>query len=261
MDYKFVIVGDSQVGKSALVSRLAHDVFQESYIQTIGRNNIAHNNVLLIDIGGKELNKLNDKIYKDVNASFLMIDNRQNLNVAKLWKEKLNMPIVLLVNKSDLLPDDELINYDSFCIENNIHHWVGISVKDNKNINLLLEDMIQLCHKNVPSLRDELHTNTTNIINKRKKYIKSQYPHLQACVLEMLKDYSIQKPNYECDINISYLYNHQLTKLFLGICPSTPVYPTEEELKWFTHCVGKYLTSQKLNVIYITDTHLKVNWQ
>lgn len=255
-DYKFVIVGDSQVGKSALVSRLAHDVFQESYIQTIGYNNINIHNISLIDIGGRSFD---GPPFKNVHAAFLMIDDRQNINVATLWRKKLkNIPVILLVNKSDLLPDDAFIDYDAFCVEHDIHHWIGISVKDNKNINSLLENIIKICQKN--GLRDELYDNTTNMINQRKQYITSQYPHLQSCVLEILRDYSVQKLAYDCEINITYLYNHHLTKLFLGICPSKPFYPTEKELEWFTHYIEKYLTSQKLTVSYITDTHLKVSW-
>jgi len=118
--FKFVIVGDHEVGKTSIIRQFVERKFSHDYRATIGLNILAHNfnfqgneiDVQLWDIGAQDYFKRFRKIYyAGAEAAFIVFDltRRESFENVKSWykeiseliKEK-NIPIVIIGNKSDL---------------------------------------------------------------------------------------------------------------------------------------------------------------
>jgi len=118
--FKFVVVGDHEVGKTSLIRRFVERKFSVDYRATIGLNILAHNFTLegneisltLWDLGAQEFFKRYRKIYyTGAEAAFIVYDltDRKSFENIKQWYEELNdfiedknIPVVLVGNKLDL---------------------------------------------------------------------------------------------------------------------------------------------------------------
>ena len=118
--FKFVIVGNHEVGKTSLIRQFVERKFAQDYRATIGLNIFAHNfdfqgNELLLqlwDIGAQQYFKRFRRIYYNgAEAAFIVFDitNRDSFKKVKEWYKELNelidekdIPIVLVGNKDDL---------------------------------------------------------------------------------------------------------------------------------------------------------------
>jgi small GTP-binding protein len=119
-NFKFVIIGNHEVGKTSLIRQFVERKFSHDYRATIGLNIFAHNfdfqgneiNVQLWDIGAQQYFKRFRKIYyKGAEAAFIVFDitNRESFEKIKDWHEEINqlideknIPIVIVGNKVDL---------------------------------------------------------------------------------------------------------------------------------------------------------------
>jgi small GTP-binding protein len=119
-NFKFVIIGNHEVGKTSLIRQFVERKFSHDYRATIGLNIFAHNfdfqgneiNVQLWDIGAQQYFKRFRKIYyKGAEAAFIVFDitNRESFEKIKDWYEEINqlideknIPIVIVGNKVDL---------------------------------------------------------------------------------------------------------------------------------------------------------------
>jgi len=119
-NFKFVIIGNHEVGKTSLIRQFVERKFSQDYRATIGLNIFAHNfdfqgneiNVQLWDIGAQQYFKRFRKIYyKGAEAAFIVYDltNRESFEKIKDWYEEINqlideinIPIVIVGNKVDL---------------------------------------------------------------------------------------------------------------------------------------------------------------
>lgn len=118
--FKFVIVGDHEVGKTSLIRQFVERQFSHDYRATIGLNILAHNfdfegneiGVQLWDIGAQDYFKRFRKIYyTGAEAAFIVFDltRRESFENIKSWYkeiseliEETNIPMVIIGNKSDL---------------------------------------------------------------------------------------------------------------------------------------------------------------
>lgn len=118
--FKFVIVGDHEVGKSSIIRRFVEKKFSEDYRATIGLNVLTHTfeffgneiGVTLFDVGAQKFFRRFRKIYySGAQAAFIVFDlsNRDSFNNVLNWYQELKeftsneeIPIVLVGNKSDL---------------------------------------------------------------------------------------------------------------------------------------------------------------
>jgi len=118
--FKFVIVGNHEVGKTSLIRQFVERKFSQDYRATIGLNIFAYNfdfqgnelNLQLWDIGAQQYFKRFRRIYYNgAEAAFIVFDitNRDSFEKVKEWYEELNeligetnIPIVLVGNKVDL---------------------------------------------------------------------------------------------------------------------------------------------------------------
>jgi small GTP-binding protein len=118
--FKFIIVGDSSVGKTSIVRRFVENKFSLDYRATLGLNVLSHSikfygnevSLSLWDVGAQEYFKRYRKTYyMGAQAAFIVFDvcKRDSFVNVKVWYkeledflDKINLPIVIVGNKIDL---------------------------------------------------------------------------------------------------------------------------------------------------------------
>ncbi|MFX1309668.1 MAG: Rab family GTPase, partial [Promethearchaeota archaeon] len=136
--FKFVIVGDHEVGKTSIIRRFVEQRFTEDYRATIGLNVLSHefeffgNNigVTLYDIGAQKFFRRFRKVYySGTQAAFLVFDlsNRESFDNIKNWYEELKLftpgediPIVIVGNKTDLIEQRRVMYQEGAKLANNL---------------------------------------------------------------------------------------------------------------------------------------------
>ena len=125
---KYIVIGDSAVGKSNLLLRYAHDRFNDEYQATIGvefgAKNVEINDqiyrIQIWDTAGQEnFRSITRAYYKNSVCALVVYDitNRESFNHIQSWIEdcKSQSPktviLVLVGNKSDLNSERQ-VNYD-----------------------------------------------------------------------------------------------------------------------------------------------------
>jgi Ras-related protein Rab-1A len=127
--FKFVIIGDHEVGKTSLVRRFVENRFSHDYRATIGLNILSHsyefygNSIVysLWDVGAQQyFKRFRQTYYLGTQAAFIVFDltNRQTFDDVKEWYKELEsfiggreIPIILIGNKTDL-KDQRVIGYN-----------------------------------------------------------------------------------------------------------------------------------------------------
>ena len=128
--FKFIIIGDHEVGKTSIVRRFVDNKFSVDYRATIGLNIIPHdfeafNNKIslsLWDIGAQQYFKRYRKTYYDgAQAAFIVFDltNPTSFENVKKWHNELkefienkDLPIIIIGNKADLVESREISKAD-----------------------------------------------------------------------------------------------------------------------------------------------------
>ncbi|MFW9782260.1 MAG: GTP-binding protein [Candidatus Heimdallarchaeota archaeon] len=117
--FKFIVIGDHEVGKTSILRRFVEGRFLVDYRTTIGLNVLTHNfeffgnkiNVFLWDIGAQQYFKRYRKVYyKGAQAAFIIFDltNKDSFYNVMNWFNELNefkeheISIVVVGNKKDL---------------------------------------------------------------------------------------------------------------------------------------------------------------
>jgi len=127
--FKFVIIGDHEVGKTSLVRRFVENKFSHDYRATIGLNILSHsieffgNNIIysLWDIGAQSFfARFRQTYYLGAQAAFIVFDliSRESFDHILSWYEELesfinqrDIPMIIVGNKSDL-KDQRVIKYE-----------------------------------------------------------------------------------------------------------------------------------------------------
>jgi len=136
--FKFVILGDHEVGKTSIIRRFVEGTFSELYRATIGLNILSHTfeffgneiGVTLYDLGAQKFFKRFRKTYySGAQAAFIVFDlsKRESFDSAIEWYEELrefvpdiDVPIVLVGNKSDLTENRKVIYQEGVQLANNL---------------------------------------------------------------------------------------------------------------------------------------------
>jgi small GTP-binding protein len=118
--FKFVILGDHEVGKTSIIRRFVEKRFSEDYRATIGLNVLTHTfeffgneiGVTLYDLGAQKFfRRFRKTYYTGTQAAFIVFDltNRDSFKNISNWYKELKeftsddeIPIILVGNKSDL---------------------------------------------------------------------------------------------------------------------------------------------------------------
>ncbi|MFX1312773.1 MAG: Rab family GTPase [Promethearchaeota archaeon] len=124
--FKFIIIGDHEVGKTSLVRRFVENKFTHDYRATIGLNILSHsieffgNHVIysLWDVGAQQyFKRFRQTYYLGTQAAFIVFDltNRKSFENIKAWYQELetfiegrDIPIIIIGNKSDLVDQREV---------------------------------------------------------------------------------------------------------------------------------------------------------
>ncbi|CAM9241898.1 unnamed protein product [Pylaiella littoralis] len=164
---KFMFLGDSETGKTAIVTRFATDVFNPTYNPTMDVD-FTQSNVMvgeqrlrvgLWQVSEKKEGTIATNTFRGLHGAFIVADiSRQETfhGVAKFRKiidDKLaevgatSLPVVLLANKSDRLGEDGVSlnksSMDKLCKRHRLHGWYATSAKDNTNIDLALKGVLR----------------------------------------------------------------------------------------------------------------------
>ena len=117
--YKILVIGDTSVGKTCFIMRYADNIFQESYISTIGMDyklkNITLENGKLVKLqiwdtaGQEKFHSITKSFYKGANGIILIYSvlDKNSLQNVKNWMESIkaqvpeNVAIILIGNKKD----------------------------------------------------------------------------------------------------------------------------------------------------------------
>jgi len=127
--FKFIIIGDHEVGKTSIIRRFVENQFLNDYRATIGLNvttnkiELYGNEILfsLFDVGAQEyFKRFRKTYYQGAQATFIVFDltNEDSFNNVERWykelKEFINnrqIPLVIVGNKSDL-KQERVISYE-----------------------------------------------------------------------------------------------------------------------------------------------------
>jgi len=130
--FKFIIIGDHNVGKTSIIRRFAENRFLADYRATIGLNITSHSfesfgnkiKVDLWDIGAQEyFRRYRKTYYNGAQAAFIVYDlsNKKSFNNLKNWYNELvefidnpDLPILIIGNKKDLIKERVVMNEDTF---------------------------------------------------------------------------------------------------------------------------------------------------
>ncbi|MFX0057591.1 MAG: GTP-binding protein [Candidatus Hodarchaeota archaeon] len=128
--FKFVIIGDREVGKTSIIRRFVENKFSNDYRSTLGLNVTSHsiefygNEVVfvLFDIGAQEyFKRFRKTYYQGAQAAFIVFDltNEESFKNVKLWYDELQLfienreiPVVIVGNKTDL-ENQRIIEYQN----------------------------------------------------------------------------------------------------------------------------------------------------
>lgn len=128
LKYKICMVGSYAVGKTSLVERYVHSIYNDSYHTTIGvkidKKEVISNGTTSVcviwDIAGEdEFYTIKNTYLRGMAGFLLVVDGTRSssLDIAEKILERIesnfdNIPFILLINKVDLVSDWEISNSD-----------------------------------------------------------------------------------------------------------------------------------------------------
>ena len=119
--FKFIIIGDSSVGKTSIIRRFVENRFSLDYRATLGLNVLSHSikfygnevSLSLWDVGAQDyFKRFRKTYYVGAQAAFIVFDvcKRDSFENVKIWYKELNdllgnknIPITIVGNKIDLV--------------------------------------------------------------------------------------------------------------------------------------------------------------
>jgi len=143
--FKFIVIGDHEVGKTSLIRRYVDDRFSHDYRTTIGLNILTKEfeffgnevKLTLWDVGAQKFFKRFRKTYyTGAQAAFIVFDltRRETFENIKTWLDELNeflididLPVVLVGNKSDLKEQRSVSFKEGADLANELSQTGGIS--------------------------------------------------------------------------------------------------------------------------------------
>ncbi|GMU43958.1 MAG: GTP-binding protein [Xanthomonadales bacterium] len=137
---KICLLGDFAVGKTSLVSRFVNSTFSEKYLTTVGvkvdskRVELAGGDAVKLvvwDLAGKaELDSLNRSYIRGAHGLMLVADGTRGASLRAalyLWmqaqKQLAGVPVVMLVNKLDLIAQWEVSTDDIARLQQSLPTW------------------------------------------------------------------------------------------------------------------------------------------
>ena len=162
---QILIIGDSSVGKTSLITRYTNGTFKEEYLATVGLDYYSKNQefngqtiqIKLWDTAGQERYKaLTQNYFRNAEGVLLAFDvtNEESFNNLKDWISsiKINMeakniflPLIIIGNKIDMENDREISkeNAENFAKRNN-YKYFETSAKTGEGIDEAIKELVNL---------------------------------------------------------------------------------------------------------------------
>ncbi|MFW9940082.1 MAG: GTP-binding protein [Candidatus Thorarchaeota archaeon] len=136
--FKFVILGNHEVGKTSIIRRFVENKYSEDYRATIGLNILTHTfeffgneiGVTLYDLGAQKYFRRFRKVYySGAQAAFIVFDltNRESFDNIMNWYQELkdfttdeDIPIVIVGNKCDLSKERQIFYQEGVKLSNRL---------------------------------------------------------------------------------------------------------------------------------------------
>lgn len=160
---QILIIGDSSVGKTSILTRYTNGTFKEEYLATVGldyysKDEIFNNktiNVKLWDTAGQERYKsLTQSYFKNAEGVIVTYDitNTESFDNLKFWINsiKTNMenknvfiPVIIIGNKTDMEESREIMIEDAKKFaEENKYKYFETSAKTGEGIDKAIRDLL-----------------------------------------------------------------------------------------------------------------------
>lgn len=176
--FKILLIGDSSTGKSSILTVYTDQIFNETFMSTIGVDfkiktiQIDNRDVKLQiwDTAGQErFRTITTSYYRGVHGIFAVFDLSDRISFRNItnWLDEIaryapeNVPIILIGNKSDLPREISEIDAKKFADERNLIYF-ETSAKKNININESFDRMCNILVKK----HAELNKNKKQDISK-----------------------------------------------------------------------------------------------
>ncbi len=204
--FKFIVIGDSAVGKTSLVRRFVENTFSLNFRATLGLNVLSYEfellgneiNLLLWDIGGQEFFKRYRRMYYEgAQAALIIFDitNYKSFEHLKDWYDELQnymngaeeFPIIIIGNKMDL-KEERVIHYKDIWKIGEVLNlddlskvtYIETSALNGNNVKgafyLLIYQYLQKKFKfKKNELRNNLCLNISNILKKKSRLTLAFY--------------------------------------------------------------------------------------
>ena len=190
---KIITLGESGVGKTSIIRRYIHNIFDENNLSTIGLNfsfkevKLKDGNTInlkLIDTAGQEKYRALAKSYfKNVDAVLFVfaINSQESFDNIKNWIKlfddnhngKAGIPKYLIGNKSDQEREVKNDLVEQFKNENKEYKYYETSAKNNDGIDQLFQEIGEDLYKILREKMGRGRTKSQNAI-KISKYIKKK---------------------------------------------------------------------------------------
>ena len=160
---QLLIVGDSYVGKTSILSRYANGTFNENYLSTLGLDSYSKDETIngktirvnVWDTAGQERYKaLTKGFFRNAQGIMVVFDvtNQETFENVKYWIESIKTnigseiektPIIIIGNKIDSEREFEKDVAVKFCKEANYPYY-ETSAKTGENIDSTIIDLVKL---------------------------------------------------------------------------------------------------------------------
>jgi small GTP-binding protein len=173
LDLKVVFLGPASVGKTSLIHRYCNGTFQPETLSTIGAGFFTQTltidnsdvNLFLWDTAGEErFRSVAPSLLRGANGLVLVYDVTQpatfdELNVyLEMFLDtvpvdlSVELPVLVLGNKSDLTSEVTQANVESWCSQKRIVHIFNVSAKSGDQVNEAMKTLIRTLMKPVQTM-------------------------------------------------------------------------------------------------------------
>lgn len=182
--FKIIIIGDSGIGKSAILFRFADDIYNESYISTIGvdfkiKTIFINGKIIKLQIwdtaGQERFRTITTSYYRGSHMIFLCYDitDRQTFSNLEMWSEEIkkfashNVKVTVCGTKLDLEYRRQVsIQEGKAFADKHGFDYYETSSKQNKNVDELFERSSEKMLNNFLLL---LNNNSNNLLTTKKQ--------------------------------------------------------------------------------------------